>query len=838
MRFLFHIRQSLATKLSWLVAVSAVVSLLLLAVYFDSFLRNSFQAATNERLRHAAQRVVFHFQALESDLRQGVQVVADDHRLVASLQLLNKYEGQGAYNQFLIDEEKKSLAADLLDQLKASFHTDMALYDARGHLVAFAIRQPAGFQLGYRTERNGYPQLMGRLESELSERQLANLQEVDAQHVDYYGADELRHGSVITYHRMGDAVGVKAHINVVDGADVVGQVELSRRVGASVLNDLSSQLGVELHQGFEAPSGHVPIVVSPDVEAISRLTAIEQGTHYVAALQRETVGGTAYLTIRLDRAKHTQLVLANRWQFLLLLAAMSIGTLFWMRWVARRNLSVPLSALMQQIREVERGHYQTPPPDIATGDEWQQISESVTRLAVAVQEREAALERARHEQEYLSNHDALTGLPNRRYFSQRLEHALDLARRRQSKLAVLFMDLDQFKLVNDTQGHDVGDALLVQVAERLKAPLRAGDTLARIGGDEFNLLLEDLATVKDAEWVAEKLIAALRAPFEVLGRTIETTISIGVAVYPRDGVDSVALLKNADLAVYKTKDNGRNGFSFYSEDLAREARQRSETMAALTLALEEPVQFHMVYQPKCDAQTGQVVSAEALIRWTRPGVGLVSPVQFIPLAEETGQIVPIGDWVIERVCRDVAALRRLGIELDHVSLNVSNVQLHTHPVGDVIQAAVQRHGLLPRHIELEITESYIAQDTQAAIDRLHRFRELGYQLAIDDFGTGYSSMSSLQKLPFTRLKIDKSFVDGLPLDEDSVVITRAIVGLARSFGLHITAEGVERQEQWDLLRKLGCSEIQGYVYAKPMPLNELVQFIDAQTAAQAALARI
>jgi len=386
------------------------------------------------------------------------------------------------------------------------------------------------------------------------------------------------------------------------------------------------------------------------------------------------------------------------------------------------------------------------------------------------------------------------------------------------------MDLDQFKLVNDTLGHDVGDGLLVQIGERLKANARTSDTLARIGGDEFNVLIENVRDVAEVETILGKYVSLFHQPFVVGAHELSITVSIGAAMYPKDGPDGIALRKHADLAVYRSKEGGRDRYSFFSQDLATRANLQAETITAIKNALADGHEFTMYYQPKVHAQTGTVVSAEALIRWNRPGYGLVPPLQFIPIAEDTGLIIEIGDWVIRQSCYDLSQMQSAGVDLNHLSMNVSNVQLRGHALLPVLQKAIQENRLQAQQIELEITESFIAKDLAQAIVTINELRSIGLQLAIDDFGTGYSSMGYLQKLPFTRMKVDKSFIDRLPADSDSVAITRAILGLARSFGLSVTAEGVENLQQLQFLQQEGCDEIQGYYFAKPMPLAEFIAF--------------
>ncbi|MDD2811694.1 EAL domain-containing protein, partial [Rhodoferax sp.] len=532
----------------------------------------------------------------------------------------------------------------------------------------------------------------------------------------------------------------------------------------------------------------------------------------------------------LDKARENALINTQRWRMAAFLLVLAFSVLLFMRQMLQRSLIAPLNRLMQHIRLIRQGNY-AETALIATGDELEEIGHSINTLGQTVAQREAALEKARQEADYLSKHDVVTGLPNQRFMAERMAHALQLAHRNHSQLALLFLDLDQFKLVNDTLGHPVGDQLLAKIAERFGQAMRSSDTLARVGGDEFNILIENLPTPADLERVLAKYMALFATPFTCAEHQINITVSIGVALYPADGHDSVSLLKHADLAVYAAKEKGRNTYCYYTPDMSRLAGERVELIRDLKRAIDAGDQFEMYYQPKVSAHTGQVVSAEALIRWHKPGVGLVPPFKFIPLAEETRQIIAMGDWLIGQVCRDLVHFARLDVVLQHVSLNVSNVQLQGHDLKAVLAQALQQHQVQASQIELEITESYVAQDTPLAIESLHAFRAMGFALAIDDFGTGYSSLSYLKKLPFTRLKIDKSFVDGLPGDPDSEAIARAIIGLAKNFGLSVTAEGVERADQLAFLKREQCDEIQGYYYAKPMPVPEFVAFYRAHQVA-------
>jgi len=497
--------------------------------------------------------------------------------------------------------------------------------------------------------------------------------------------------------------------------------------------------------------------------------------------------------------------------------------LFVLRQLFHQGVADPLNRLMAQIARIETQDY-TPLQALHTGDELETISKNINRLAGAVEERERSLQQSQRELERLSTHDPLTDLPNRRLFSQRLEHALKRSRRNRSRVALLFLDIDLFKQVNDTLGHHIGDELLRQVALRLRSNLRESDTLARIGGDEFNVLIEEVGTLHALEGVVFKLLEEFRRPYDCLGHEISSTVSIGVALSPDDGDDSITLIKHADLAMYQAKDSGRNSYHFFSRDLSEKLQERLDTTQALKAAIASQQELFLLYQPKIALNRHALSGIEALVRWQSPLYGLVNPADFIPLAEETGLIIPLGAWVLQQACSDFVALNRQGFDLDHISINVSSVQLRRSDMIATLRAVIAATGIRPGQIELEITESYIATGAADALGTLQRFRDMGIRLAVDDFGTGYSSMSYLKQLPITRLKIDKSFVDGLPGDPEDVAIASAIIALAKSFRLSITAEGVETPEQLAFLDAHKCDEAQGFLYAKPLDLDGLKRF--------------
>jgi len=426
----------------------------------------------------------------------------------------------------------------------------------------------------------------------------------------------------------------------------------------------------------------------------------------------------------------------------------------------------------------------------------------------------------------LAYYDPLTGLPNRRLFSDRLAMALAHAHRYHTRMAVLFLDLDRFKRINDSLGHEVGDRLLQQVASRLRGCVREDDTVARQGGDEFVTLLAEIDELADATQIARRMIESLRAPIEIGGNELFVSSSIGIAVYPDDGTSEELLLRNADAAMYEAKESGRNGFRLYSPTMNASSLQHLALESSLRKALSRN-EFLLHYQPLVDARDGSLVGGEALLRWHSPDLGLVMPDGFIPLAEESGLIVPIGEWVLEQACAQIAAWQAQGLEPPEIAINISARQFrHSHFLNS-IRETLERHGIEPRRLVLELTESMLMEDAVETIRVLHELRAIGVSIAVDDFGTGYSSLNYLKRFPIRRLKIDRSFVRDLVSDAEDAAIVSAVISLAHNLGLGVVAEGVENVEQLAALAERGCDIIQGFLFHRPLPANEFGACIGA-----------
>ena len=437
-----------------------------------------------------------------------------------------------------------------------------------------------------------------------------------------------------------------------------------------------------------------------------------------------------------------------------------------------------------------------------------------------ITERKEQEERTR----FLADHDELTGLPNRSLFRQALNKALQRTERSGKMLSILFFDLDRFKNINDSLGHDAGDEVLRAVAERLAACVRKVDMVARFGGDEFAVLTEGLTAEDQASTVARKILEALSKPMILAGRQYRPAASIGISTYPTDGRDVQSLLKNADIAMYRAKEEGRGTFQFYSELLNTHSVQRLEFESNLSNALNNH-EFVLYYQPKVDVATGRVTGLEALIRWISPQLGFVSPGDFISIAEETGLIVPMGRWVAQTACVQNRAWQKGGLPPLRIAINISARQMADKGLVEFISDTLRKTGLTAESLELEITESAVMSNHEHAEKILNELKGLGFHLTMDDFGTGYSSLAYLKRFPFDSVKIDQSFVRGIPESKDDCAIVEAIIAMAHSLQLKVVAEGVETKEQFDFLRTLRCDQIQGYYFSKPIPSNEVVMLL-------------
>lgn len=432
-----------------------------------------------------------------------------------------------------------------------------------------------------------------------------------------------------------------------------------------------------------------------------------------------------------------------------------------------------------------------------------------------------------HILKYFAYHDSLTTLPNRNLFSKLLSYSINQAHRYKRQLAVLFLDLDHFKIINDTIGHEAGDQLLQEIAARLKTCLRDNDTVARLGGDEFVIILPELDVDKYAATVAQKIISVVARPFVLVGQECFVTASIGISTYPEDGLDEQTLTNNADIAMYKAKEEGKNNFQFYSEELNARSLERLNLESALRHALERN-QFQLYYQAKWDTRSGQITGMEALLRWQHPDLGAVAPMRFIPLAEETGLILPIGKWVLRTACMQNVVWNNQGLVPVNMGVNLSARQFFDENLLANLIEILADTGMDAHHLELEISEGLLMRDVEKALRIFRGIKDLGVRIAIDNFGIGYSSLVTLKKFPLDSIKIDSSFIHDVSNVVEDRALTEAIIAMGRTLSLNVVAQGVETKEEADFLRQHACDEFQGFYLNKPLPVDQITELLYAQ----------
>ena len=423
-----------------------------------------------------------------------------------------------------------------------------------------------------------------------------------------------------------------------------------------------------------------------------------------------------------------------------------------------------------------------------------------------------------------AKYDVLTGVANRTLFMERLTHLLAQRVQPNRYHALLFIDLDHFKNINDTFGHYIGDKVLKMVSQKLKKSIRKGDTVSRHGGDEFAILLENLKSPLDAAKIAQNILDILKMPLLINEHHFHITTSIGITIAPTDSTDAGTLLRFADIAMYKAKNNGRDNYAFYTQDLSKKAQERINLEEDLHSAIKNN-EFELYYQSQINANTKQMIGAEALIRWNHPTKGLIMPIEFIPIAESSGQIIAIGKWVIRQAMKDMSDWKKQNLSIEILSINLSVRQLNDKAILDIIKDTLKKTGCKPEWIEFEVTEGYAMSDHQAATSLLEEISKLGFKISIDDFGIGYSSLAYLKKLPIQKIKIDQSFLQDIPGDLDDEATVSAVIHIAKSLNLNIIAEGVETPTQQDFLLEQGCIHAQGYLYTKPMPKDEFINYI-------------
>lgn len=525
----------------------------------------------------------------------------------------------------------------------------------------------------------------------------------------------------------------------------------------------------------------------------------------------------------------------SRWAAIAMIALAAVMGLVIARIVSLR-IEGSVAQLIAFSRRVASGDFSARAPQ-GRDDEFGILAKAMNQMAESIENSNVLLESSADTLKHQATHDALTGLPNRALLEDRLKQAISYADRYARLMTVVFINLDGFKMVNDSLGRKAGDELLKAMAARMSQCLRSVDTVVRTGGDEFVVVLYDRPG--DGTEIApalQRLLDAIALPVQIDGQAVQVTGSMGVATYPADGADADALVMNADAAMYRAKASGRNNFQFYAAEMSGTSRDRLAMREGLRHAIARG-ELHLAYQPKVDMGSGEVIGVEALVRWQHPERGLVSPTDFIPLAEETGLIVPIGEWVLRTACFQHMAWQRAGLPAFGVSVNVSARQFRERTLIEQVARALADSGLEARFLELELTESMVMDDLESALLSMKALQAMGVQLSIDDFGTGYSSLSALKRFPIARLKIDRAFVRDIPDDDEDKAIAKAIISLGHELNLKVIAEGVENEQQLEFLRANGCDEMQGYLFSPPVSPAQLAVLVKTRLGAHRAGAR-
>lgn len=820
---------SLRSRLLVLLLVTALAPLAVVGVALDRYLRDLHESFGQQRTEQAFEELGTHLKGLEEDVQRAAEELVREEPVIAALNLLSRYQDPGDYRPLIYDVEKKELARRLQQVLQTGPATQACAHLANGELAALAYThsETGRVRAVIRSYAGGEPRLLARRPDgewvPRDEQGLPFFLRFQPMPAPFGVQYHVRNGRVV------QAVARPVDLNpAAESIDRVGAIRVGVSLGAGDLGRMAAASGVRftlLDRTGRSRIGSEGSEVTPFGEvAVPNLFGegaglVREGDSYLQRFRRlpDSAGAEYYLGALYDKTLLEQEVAGTRRVVAAVLAGAAVLVLPVSLGFFRRRLSRPLQEVMAGVSAFRHGEYQYRVPDLGE-DEIGQLGRGMNQMVEAVSDRESELKEAEVRLDHLAHHDTLTELPNRLQLQQSLRAALEGAEAQGGQVAVLFLDLDRFKNINDSLGHPVGDELLRVLAERLRASLPVRATLARLGGDEFMVILPDPGSREEVGAVASGLLEQLKSPFHIQGYELRVDASIGISMYPEDGGETETLFRNADTAMFQAKAAGSNQFRFYTRELTERADRKLRLEMDLRPAVEKG-QLHLVYHPQMDMEAQEVVGQEALVRWEHPELGTISPAEFIPLAEETQLILDVGRWVLTEACREFQAMREAGHEPGRLAVNVSPVQVHHgNLIGDV-RRALEDSGLPAAYLELEVTEAVFAGTS--TLTTFHHLVGLGVQLAIDDFGTGFSSLAYLKHLPVQRLKIDRSFVMDMLDNGNDRAIVRSVVALGRSLGLAVIAEGVENAEVEAGLVADGCREGQGFYYSKPVARREL-----------------
>lgn len=818
---------SIINKLT-IITILGIFSLTVsLGIYFDNYLKDTYFKEAKKKIEFFFTTLVNDAIKMEENLKSGISFVESDENFLASVDLINSYQNKKNYNSILLDEEKKTLVLKLLDKVKLSFNDGMIIYDKNQELIAYIIKKDDKFILNFVSFEDEEPFLYFKdefsnnyIKKELKDSDISYL------HSNLNKSALINNFKLITYHiNDRDNLIIKSHLNLADNNnESIAYVEMFKELDKDFFSPSSQSKEITVETNKLPNNKNKQFTNLSDINLLQNINIEQDDKFYFSKAWIIASGKEICIEAKLQKDFLISALNEVRIEMFLILISITIIMLMILKFLFNDLLVKPLEFLMKQISKIEKQEYSNI-EILHSKDELEVISQNINNLAVALDFREKELEATYNNLLYDSMHDTLTGLFNRKYFIEEIEKSISKAKNDSSKFALLFIDLDYFKNINDTLGHDIGDMLLKLVAQKLLDLSEEFGIVSRFGGDEFIILIQNLEDEKIIEDFAKKVISSLQEKFEVLDYQLRISASMGISIFPKDGVTNTELIRQADLAMYYAKENGKNDFCFFTKELFNNIEEKTQIINALKDAIEDFSEFILVYQPKYCAKTNKIVSIESLLRWNSKSLGYVYPLKFIKIAEETNMIIPIGEWVFNQACNDFQELLREDYLLDHISINVSSIQLHDKKFFSNLNKIISQTQINPQKIEIEITESFIVSDSKLVLEVLNKIKNIGISLSIDDFGTGYSSLSYLKKLPIDRLKIDKSFIDDLPNSQESVSIVKAIISLAKTFNLSITAEGVENKEQLEFLVEQNCDEIQGYYFSKPISFAELKELL-------------
>lgn len=829
-------KRSLHTRLFLLLLVTVLVPLAVVGVLIDRYLHEVHEDFGRQATRDALHEFTFNLNTQAEELSAVASRLARMEPVVASLNLLSRYQDPDEPRSLIFNPEKKKLVRQLQEVVQTTAATTACVRRADGQLVAVAFppREGQGLNLVIVTREGGERRVLLRHPGgEWHEWDGATLpfenRVQPGEHTTFEPTYRIREGTLVQ--------SVRRPVTLTQGGSGEGEQVGVLRLGVAMDEAAIARMAAapDLDFALFAHSGRLILgpADAPDPVAAGRgpplliggeADAAHMGENYLVRSRTliDEAGEAVHLSALYNRSLLGQEVATARGVVggalalaVLLVVPVSLGFF-------RGGFASPLRQVMAGVSAFRRGEYDYRIPELGT-HETDQLGRAMNQMAEEVSRRERALKETEERLAYVAHHDPLTDLPNRLQLQERLRRVLrDEAGERQPA-AVLFLDLDRFKTINDSLGHPIGDELLQAVALRLQGALPEDATLARVGGDEFTVVLPEVADRQAAERVARRLLARLSdGPFPVQGYDLGVDASIGISLYPDDGTDTATLVRNADSAMFQAKAAGPNQVRFYTRALTEAVDHKRRLEMDLRQAVEQG-QLYVVYQPQVDLESGEPAGMEALVRWQHPELGPISPGEFIPVAEETHLILQVGDWVLREACRGFQAMRREGVTWGRLAVNISAIQVHHGDLVQRVQAVLEESGLPPECLELEVTEAVFAGD--GALQTFYSLRDLGVHLAVDDFGTGFSSLAYLKHLPVQRLKIDQSFVRDMLEDSADRAIVRSVVTLGQSLSLSVIAEGVEIRAIETALLEEGCREGQGFYYARPMPQAELGRWI-------------